>query len=544
MPQDNKLLVTDEEATKQAAQESYCECGHRIWCELWREGEHLGTLVFFDYEETSETYSELVTRCPGCAEQLAKCILAPNKKGRPTAVTEDVPKRPTLAPNIELVGELQGSGFKDPQWLIQRSDRFIQVTEILYRVAEQMDGEHTLEEIAEGVTESTEWMVSTDNVRQIIQDKLIPLGLVTTVSNSSDLSHDGEHSGTRSSLSVNLRAQVIGPHIIDPITKVLQVLFAPLVLIPTLIAIVFAHGWLYSMHGITQSLTETFSKPALLLTLMAFIVVSIIFHEFGHAAALRYGGGKVRGMGVGVYLTFPVLYTDTTDNYRLGRWARVRTDLGGFYFHLIFALGLIALYLATGWEFLLFGVVAINIDIVFQCLPFVRFDGYWALADLTGIPDFFSQMGAFLRSLLPAFLRRLLPIPQLKGSKLPSLKPWVKAVFVAYSIITIPLLGWLLFGLVSNLPSTIVTIGSSFYQQALAFNYALDKGSFSSAGLSIVQAILLAVEMVGLLLILYALVQKPIKAIWNWSKPTPMRRIAGALVALGVIALLAVLWAL
>jgi putative peptide zinc metalloprotease protein len=46
-------------------------------------------------------------------------------------------------------------------------------------------------------------------------------------------------------------------------------------------------------------------------------------------------------MGVGLYLFYPVFYSDVTDSYRLGRSARVRTDLGGVYFHLIFALGLI-----------------------------------------------------------------------------------------------------------------------------------------------------------------------------------------------------------
>ena len=116
-----------------------------------------------------------------------------------------------------------------------------------------------------------------------------------------------------------------------------------------------------------------------------------------------------------------MLYTDTTDGYRLGRWGRVRTDLGGFYFHLIFAVGVMGLYWLTGREYLLVAVLGINLDILRQCLPFVRFDGYWALADLTGIPDFFSQMGAFLRSVLP--------LPAWKGSKLPRLKPWVKAVF-------------------------------------------------------------------------------------------------------------------
>src|SRR5207248_4270206 len=138
--------------------------------------------------------------------------------------------------------------------------------------------------------------------------------------------------------------------------------------------------------------------PGLLLVILVATIVSAGFHELGHAAALRYGGGFPRSMGAGLYLVYPAFYTDVSDNYRLGRWARVRTDLGGFYFNLLFALGMMALYAATGREFLLFVVVLIDVEIVHQFLPFVRLDGYWALADLTGMPDFFSEIPAFLRT--------------------------------------------------------------------------------------------------------------------------------------------------
>ena len=76
-----------------------------------------------------------------------------------------VPGRPALAAHVDLIGEMQGTGYTDRQWLIRRDGRFIQVTELLYRVAERADGQHTLEEIAEGVTEATDWAVSPDDVR-------------------------------------------------------------------------------------------------------------------------------------------------------------------------------------------------------------------------------------------------------------------------------------------------------------------------------------------------------------------------------------------
>ena len=42
---------------------------------------------------------------------------------------------------------------------------------------------------------------------------------------------------------------------------------------------------------------------------------------------------------------------------------------------------------------------------------------------------------------------------------------------------------------------------------------------------------------------IYSMSRMPIRALWNWSRPTPLRRIAGASVSLGVIALLGFLWA-
>src|SRR6185436_4083749 len=109
------------------------------------------------------------------------------------------------------------------------------------------------------------------------------------------------------------------------------------------------------------------------------------FHELGHAAALRYGGGYPRSMGAGLYIVYPAFFTDVSDNYRLGRWGRVRTDLGGFYFNLLFSIGLVAVYALTGQEVLLLVVSLANLEILRQLMPLMRLDGYWVLADLTGV---------------------------------------------------------------------------------------------------------------------------------------------------------------
>jgi putative peptide zinc metalloprotease protein len=258
---------------------------------------------------------------------------------------------------------------------------------------EQIDGQRILEEIATGVTEATDWNVSTDNVRQLLKTKLIPLGLIAT-ENGAAMARNKKR--PRSPLQVNMRRNVLSPRIIERLANVFQVLYTPPVLIAILFVAAIAHGWLYFAHGIHDSVRAALYMPGGLLLVLPFVIVSGIFHEFGHAAALRYGGGRARGIGWGFYLIYPVFYTDVTDSYRLGRWARVRTDLGGIYFHLISTLGLIALYFISGQEVLLAVVMIITLDILYNLLPFVRLDGYWALADLTGVPDFFSQMGPFV----------------------------------------------------------------------------------------------------------------------------------------------------
>lgn len=445
-----------------------------------------------------------------------------------------VPERPALAPDVQLVGELQGSGFKDRQWLIQRDGQFIQLTELLYRVVQQINGERTLEEIAAAVTDATDWLVTADHIRQIVKTKLLPMELLAGPGGSSPAR---ERPQMRSPLSINMRMKVIGPRFIDPFTRVLQVLYAPPVLIPMLVLIVIAHGWLYFIHGITDSIYSVIYTPGQLLLVTAVVLVSAVFHEFGHASALRYGGGKVRGMGAGIYIIYPVFYTDTTDSYRLSRWARIRTDLGGFYFHLIFALGVIAFYLISKQESLLAIVILIDLDLLSECSPLVRFDGYWVLADLTGIPDLFSQM-------IP-FIRGMLPIPSLRnsGSKLPDVKRWVRSVFVGYTIIAVLGLGISLFLLLWYEPTIDATAWDAVVVQRAAFVQYLNSRDPLGVTLSTVQELLLTVPLLGGGYMFYSLGWRLIKAVWNWSKLSLRRCMVSVLSFAAVIALLAILWA-
>jgi putative peptide zinc metalloprotease protein len=367
----------------------------------------------------------------------------------------------------------------------------------------------------------------------LIATKLLPLGLVldaegNVVAPSNELA-------ARSPLSVNLKSAQIGPRFIDPVTAVLQHLFHRPVIIVVLLTALVAHGWILVAHGVAGGVHDLLYNPGLMLAMLGIIIVSTAFHEFGHASALRYGGGTVRGMGAGLYLVYPALFTDVTDNYRLGRWARVRTDLGGFYFNLVFSLGLVALYAVTGWEFLLLIVLLIDLEIVHQSLPFVRLDGYWALADLTGIPDLFSQMGPFLRSVLP--------VKRWQGRRLPNLKTWVKVVFGVYTLVTVPLLLLLLFLMVRGAPRVLATAWDSGRQQWQTLTDAWSGSNWIGVSTGALQLLLLLLPTLGLVYMFVNIGRQGGGALYRWSAPTPARRFAGSTMTVALVASLAFLWA-
>jgi putative peptide zinc metalloprotease protein len=90
----------------------------------------------------------------------------------------------------------------------------------------------------------------------------------------------------RSPLQVTIRLQVASGRIIDPITKRLQVLYTLSVLLPILGVVAIAHYWLYFVYDMAASVRAALYMPGGLLLTLGLVLVSGVFHEFGHAAAL------------------------------------------------------------------------------------------------------------------------------------------------------------------------------------------------------------------------------------------------------------------
>src|SRR5581483_9040771 len=221
---------------------------------------------------------------------------------------------------------------------------------------------------------------------------------------------------------------------------------------------------------------------------LGMVVLSAAFHEIGHATACAYGGARPGKLGAGLYIVWPAFYSDVTDAYRLGKGGRLRTDLGGVYFNCVFMLATAAVYFWTRYEPLLVVIAIQHVEIIHQFLPFLRLDGYYVIADATGVPDIFSRVKPVVRSLVPG--RR--------EERVEELKPWVRVAVTAWVLIMIPVVVFLYGALILHAPRVFATAWDSLARQAAGASAAAGHGNYAMAFLDGLQAVLLVLPALGL----------------------------------------------
>lgn len=453
----------------------------------------------------------------------------PGPAGPERSPTKAAPVPPRQAEGVELIGQSAGSGFKEPPALARRADgQVIQLTPLLYMVVEECDGERDEAEIAAAVSERFGRSVSADNVRTLIEDKLRPLGVLAAADGSSpDIPKPDPL------LALRFRKAIIPERASMRVASLFKPLFFPPVVLAALAGLAVFDAWLFLSHGVAQAFRQSAENPALMVPVLAMIVLAAGWHEFGHAAGCAYGGARPGAMGAGIYFVYPAFYTDVTDSYRLGRGGRLRTDLAGVYFNGLFILAVAGLYALTGWEALILIIVVSHIDAARQLLPFLRLDGYYIVADLTGVPDLFSRLKPILLSSLP--WRK--PDP-----KVAELKLWARAVVTVWVLVVVPLLFGQLLLLLLHAPRIVATAWTSLGDTADATGVALDDSDVAGVISGVLQSILLVLPVIGIALTFVRLGGRGARKLWSLTEGKPAGRLAAGVAMAAAMAGLAFTW--
>jgi len=149
----------------------------------------------------------------------------------------------------------------------------------------------------------------------------------------------------------------------------------------------------------THTLQNFFDVSSIIYYVGALVVVKTA-HELGHAFVAKRYGCRVSSMGLAFLLMTPILYTDTTDAWRLrSRFQRLSIVTAGVRVEIYIAC--VATFLwgivpDSGFRSVLFFVATTSwiSSLLINTSPFMRFDGYYALS------DFFSMENLQPRSFL------------------------------------------------------------------------------------------------------------------------------------------------
>jgi putative peptide zinc metalloprotease protein len=366
------------------------------------------------------------------------------------------------------------------------------LSELLHLVIVNLSPEKSADEVARAVSDAYGRELGVGGLLHLIDKRLAPMGLVHDA--GADAAVAMKPPKADPLLALRLRGTVLPEKAVNAVASVLAPLFWPPVVVTVLVGLAVVDLLVLAKGGLMASLEQVLLTPGLLLGIVALLTAGAVIHELGHATACRYGGARPGVIGVGVYLVFPAFFTNVTDSYRLGRAGRIRTDLGGLYFNCLCLIALGGAYLLTGQGFFLLAAALMHFEMVQQLVPTLRFDGYFVLADIAGVPDLFNRIRPVLLSLVPG--RPMDP-------RVAELRPFARRIVTVWVVTVVPLLclalGWLLL----NLPRIIEQTALAVRQHVGTANAAIGAGDPAAAALSVLSILMLSLPVIGLAILLY-----------------------------------------
>jgi putative peptide zinc metalloprotease protein len=167
-------------------------------------------------------------------------------------------------------------------------------------------------------------------------------------------------------------------------------------------------------HAYGHVLVHLYQLPADLVLAGAFVLLSSLLHEAGHAVACKHFGGQVNAIGIALYYLRPAFYTDVSDAWLFPRRRqRLATHAAGIAVNL--ALAALLLVSLPLWDALhqdgvadmaAVGVLLSWLAVLVNLNPLLKLDGYFLLVDLLRVPNLrdhaFAALSATVRRAAPA----------------------------------------------------------------------------------------------------------------------------------------------
>jgi putative peptide zinc metalloprotease protein len=158
-----------------------------------------------------------------------------------------------------------------------------------------------------------------------------------------------------------------------------------------LYAVIFEHKILLS------GLTKLHLGWDLILYMVIINFFIAVVHEMSHAAACYKYSGRAGRMGIKLFYLLPAYFCDVSNIYTTGsRKKSLYVSAAGLISNVILGnLSLLLYILFSHWgrnSIILLWIYFLNFSIVlFNLIPFAKFDGYWILKSVTGVDNLYDK---------------------------------------------------------------------------------------------------------------------------------------------------------
>ena len=254
----------------------------------------------------------------------------------------------------------------------------IKVSSQTYNLLNLINGTRNLNEISNLYKKKYTTDLPPKVIHNILFKKLAKYGIIESEVKVSHISKPSY---------LKLSFTIVNKDILSKITPYFSFLFSKQYTFPVLIFCMSIIPFIlsYSYSEFIESMSSLSIERGVLIFVIS--IISVVFHELGHASATKKFGAEHGSIGCGFYLLTPVFFADVSDIWKLKPHQRIMVNLAGIYFEMIFCcLVLLAAYI-FGNQSLLIATLVILFRTLYNLNPLIRNDGYWVLSDLASIPN-------------------------------------------------------------------------------------------------------------------------------------------------------------
>jgi multidrug efflux pump subunit AcrA (membrane-fusion protein) len=351
---------------------------------------------------------------------------------------------PRIADKVDVTEQIEEG---ETRYVIRNTatSRYFLLKKIEYQIFRQFDGTMSVFDIATGGRGASGPRVAPAVLTRFLT-RLDSLGLLARGGPQLPIESHNQERGPY------IRVHLFNPdRLLGSIDRAIGQMFGSGAIIASLalmIAVLF--GLLSRASEVAAYTSHTHSEHGLAAIVLAILMITTL-HEMAHGLACKHFGGDVRETGVLlIFYVLPALYCNVSDIYRFGRRReRLWVIFAGIYFQLVASAASAAVWMVSTPYSLLADIAFIvflgaSFNIIFNCNPLIKLDGYYALSQLVGEQNLQSRSSEYVRSLFDRIL---------DGRTVPSKRVARPVLYISYwagSIIYTLALVWLVLGWAGN----------------------------------------------------------------------------------------------